>query len=208
MHGDVTPEEKLLKLIKEGAQSAPKSEPAPVKAATQSPPLMAPKPIAPHSNYLRKIIRQTGYLNWGLIGLFGLMLIYQHWVGRPLWPVNVRLAQTASVLNFPLAKGEKKDNIEKDVNIFNARNVFKSVGEPPPTNISAERSPSFGDRIRGLHLTGIVLGDQNQAVVEDRSNGQVHYVVSGDYIGAIQVVDVEENKVVIRFGDDEGELSL
>jgi len=212
MPSELTPEEKLLKLIKEGR---PNTEPKPAVVPVvensfdeKSVPYNASqgrKKKQRHSK-MRKTYFMFFFL-WAVISLLCLGLGYQLIFQRAILPMPQ--IKKAALGNFavPAAESIPADAYEKYQKVFEGRNIFKTIGDPPPV-ISVEKSATFSELTRNLFLSGIIDGDKPQAIIEDRSNGQIHYVESGDFIGSIQVVSVGSDHVILRYADEEGQLTL
>jgi hypothetical protein len=205
MPGDATPEEKLLKLIK-GSPQPPLAEKqdTPLK---ESPALFSKAP-SHQKLYSIKLIKGGTFFCSGIALILFFALSYQLLSGEPVLSLpREKLFETQS-LQFPSSEQNVSENFEES-KIFSGRNLFKSIGEPPPLMTGPRtEAASFNDLSRNLYLSGIIFGDRPQAVIEDRSNGQVHYVESGDYIGELQVIEVGEDRVLLRYGEEEGQLNL
>ena len=206
MPGDATPEEKLLKLIK-GSPQPPITEKSdnPLK---ESPALFSKAP-SHQKLYSIKLIKGGTFFSGGIALILFFALSYQLLSGEPVLSLpREKLFETPS-LQFPSIEPNVSESFEEYSKSFSERNLFKSIGEPPPlmTGPRAE-AVSFSDLSRNLYLSGIIFGDRPQAVIEDRSNGQIHYVESGDYIGDLQVIEVGEDRVLLRYGEEEGQLNL
>ena len=206
MPGDVTPEEKLLKLIKNNAQIQHTTEPVPadrVSAPPQAPHSPSNKAI-PKNAWVKKLTTTSSVLSVVLISVLG----YQLMIAEPVLPLPVRKSLTATPLELPRINLETKNPVDYYEKIYSKRNFFKDMGEPPPITNTTAKAQSLGDISKTLFLSGIISGDQPQAIVEDRSNGQIYYVNSGDFIGPIQVVDITDNHILIKYRDEEGQLTL
>jgi hypothetical protein len=206
MPDDVTPEEKLLKLIKESPQFPIIEKPDnPLK---ESPALFSKAP-SHQKIYSIKLIKGGTFFCSGIALILFFALSYQLLSGEPVLSLpREKLFETQS-LRFPSIEPKASENFEEYSKIFSGRNLFKSIGEPPPLMTGPRAGTvSFNDLSKNLYLSGIIFGDRLQAVIEDRANGQIHYVESGDYIGELQVIEVGEDRVLLRYGEEEGQLNL
>jgi hypothetical protein len=211
MPSELTPEEKLLKLIKEGrpntesksALSSVVDDPAQDKLPSLS---MSPAKRKKQRPEIRKASFISFFL-WFAIFLLCLGLCYQLVSQKAILSVPQFKKPVLETFSIPATPSDSSDSYENYQKVFEGRNIFKTIGEPPPM-ITVERSASFSELTRNLYLSGIIDGEKPQAIIEDRSNGQIHYVESGDFIGSIQVISVGSDHVILRYGDEEGQLTL
>ena len=65
------------------------------------------------------------------------------------------------------------------------------------------------DLAANLTLIGIVESDEKlQAIIEDKKQRKNYFLYKGAFIGEIEIKDVLEGKVILGYGDEELELSL
>lgn len=207
MESDLTPEEKLLKLIKEGA-SKPKQEETQSHVQLESLNPLSPKKFSrPGSDHFQ-IVRKLSILMGAFIVFLVSILGYQYLIGEPVLPLPLRKGAHVESLELPSTAPKVAESFESYAKVFEGRNIFKVIGAPPPISTPTERALSLSDLVKNLSLSGIISGESPQAIVEDRSNGQIYYVESGDYIGPIQVIEVGDDHVLLRYADEEGQLTL
>ncbi len=206
MPGDITPEEKLLRLIKDGSSQAKKEDPllndAPIVNC-----VLLQKKIDPPKTYHAFWINGLSILSSCLIGLFTLILGYQVIEGQPVIPLPIHKNNALESLRFPSLSLKKTEIFDFYAKPFQKANLFKSAGEPPPVTYQ-ENTTGFRDLIKNYSLSGIIDGDDPQAIIEDKTNGQVYYVEAGGYVGSLQVIEVRNNSVLLRYGNEEGQLTL
>lgn len=207
MSKDLTPEEKLLKLIKNNPDTLKGSETDIFIDPSKIPPQVKRNLTKKHGpvNFLPFFTK----MNWILIPFLSVILIYQYArIGIPLFPTSIRQTLTSENMFVPSTDIGAHENFDSYSKIFKEKNIFKSFGDPPPVAISSQKQTSFSDLMKNLSLTGIIDGDKPQAIIEDHSNGQMYYVNQGDYMGPTQVIDITGNQVRIKYGDEEGVLTL
>ncbi|MDP3980616.1 MAG: hypothetical protein Q8Q33_04285, partial [Chlamydiota bacterium] len=73
---------------------------------------------------------------------------------------------------------------------------------------STEKSVTISELLKSLHLVGIISGENAQAIIEDKSAGQMHYLVKGDRVGDLEVIEVMDDKVRLSYGSEEAQLTL
>jgi len=78
-------------------------------------------------------------------------------------------------------------------NIFGGSSFIQTESQTTGMEPSAELS---GD---SLGLVGIIPGDNPQAIVEEKKNQKTYYLVKGQSINGITVEDINENKVTLEY---------
>lgn len=208
MQENLTPEEKLLHLIKEGAPSQkPKNEEAPISepiSLSSQPQRLVSPPKSSLVNLIKTLTKIGIYLNLFLLMILG----YQFIFGAPILPLPHHNDKDISSLPLPSMETNSDEKFDQYIEIFSKKNIFKSFGEAPPLMQSGEISRTIEDYLKNLFLSGIISGISPQAIVEDRSNGQFYYVSKGDFIGSLQVIEVGDNYILLKYGEDEGRLTL
>lgn len=65
------------------------------------------------------------------------------------------------------------------------------------------------EEIKGkLNLLGIVIGDNNQAIIEDKTLGKTFFLYKGDRIGEFKVEDIKSNRVILDYKGNKIELNI
>ena len=208
MQDDVTPEEKLLKLIKEEPSASPKVERKETQAPEKALPSQTSLAFLNQKGYRFGLMKRVTGFSVGTAILFLIVLTYQILSQSPILPLPIRAGVALEQLALPKITLNVKENFDTTYGkIFEKRSVFKSIGEPPPAATQG-RTAGFSDTVKNFNLTGIIDGEKPQAIIEDRSNGQIYYVSNGDYVGVVQVVEVAKGHVVLRYAEEEGQLTL
>ena len=85
------------------------------------------------------------------------------------------------------------------------RQIFTS-----PANQEAEKpaAAESADMIKDITLVGILAGDNPQAIIEDKKTQKTSYVTKGQFIGELQVEDIQEGKVILNYKGQKLELYL
>ncbi|MBI1870423.1 MAG: hypothetical protein HYS07_04430 [Chlamydiae bacterium] len=210
MSSDITPEEKLLKLIKEGRGEA-KPENLSGKESAETLPIPLPKrDLSRKSSSINSVkpIKILSFSCSGLVIFLISILGYQYLIGEPIFPLPIRKIPSSESLELPSNLNQQAESFDTYSKILEKRDIFKTIGPPPPVMTPTERSVGLSELVKNLSLSGIIPGDQPEGIVEDKSNGQVYYVKSGDRIGQLEVVEVTEGSLLLRYRDEEGQLTL
>ncbi len=86
-----------------------------------------------------------------------------------------------------------KEDIQEDADI---------VKEPP------EDTAPVQDVKADLNLLGIVTGDNNQAIIEDKNLKKTFFLYKGDNIGELKVYDIKGNAVILDYKGEKIELNI
>lgn len=211
MPQDITPEEKLLKLIKEGDRPEKKEENVLAPKEAQPSFISLPevsKELPSKKNHSIHSIRNLSFLSIFFIVIMIFVLGYQYLGGGSVLPLPLHKMAGTESFDLPVRKNTAVESFDGYAKAFNSRNVFKTIGTPPPISSPTEKALGLTELSRNLNVSGIIAGSSPQAVIEDKSNGQVYYVRSGDRVGQIQVKEVRDDGVLLQYGDEERQLTL
>ncbi|MFH0856113.1 MAG: type II secretion system protein N [Candidatus Omnitrophota bacterium] len=86
------------------------------------------------------------------------------------------------------------------------RNIFNNPGPQGDTENAAVVMGD--DLLKDINLVGIIAGDTPQAVVEDKKSQKTYYVVKNQFIGRFQVEDIQNGKIILRSNGQKYELFL
>lgn len=59
-----------------------------------------------------------------------------------------------------------------------------------------------------LNLLGIITGDNNQAIIEDKNLKKTFFLYKGDLLGEFKVYDIKSNMVILEYKGEKIELSI
>jgi hypothetical protein len=217
MHKDISPEEKLLSIIK-GKQNIPESG-APKPEIKDIKPL----PRAPWSkidDYILAVLKND-FLKNNILDARALRVFNKYTViiaaliagylildiilvspSRKAASLIAKAAPSGPLAVVPAGKTmpvETKgyayySNKMSGRNIFAGGSSIQTESQASGTEPSAEMSGG------NLGLVGIVPGDNPQAIVEEKKNQKTYYLLKGQSINGITVEDIKEDKVVLEYG--------
>ncbi len=203
MKDNISPEEKLLRLIKGQKKQALSAE------DKQS--------IHPGAQALKPAVKLTlhnlpqKYLYFFdarkiLLGVFILSCVY---LGVSLVYPWLGLKKISLPKVTPERAGEPKQEPKEQVKALEfykenmgGRQLFNSAGSSQP-NVAVNV-----DLLKDINLVGIITGANPQAVIEDKKSLRTYYVNKGQFIGEIQVEDIQEGKIIINYRGQKYELYL
>jgi len=186
MKENIPPEERLLKLIRGEKRSKPRNI-SPL-AADKAGSIALAKPCS--CIYLRKagiivLALSLAYLLFVFIyPYFGLKKIV-----LPEIPRGADRGQQAQPI-----RGVKP--LQSYLQGISSRSIFgNAVGTGEVVSVSNVNV----DSIKDIKLVGIISGEKIQAVIEDTKLNKSYTVTKGQNIGEMQIEDITEGKVIIRY---------
>lgn len=69
-------------------------------------------------------------------------------------------------------------------------------------------SGAAAELIKDIALVGIIAGANPQAIIEDRKTQKTYYVVKGQMVGEFQVEDILEGKIILNYRGQRYELGI
>jgi len=221
MHRD-SPEERLLKLIKRKGRKGSEIKEhrganKPVeKEAVRSPQKESVLAEAMKNVFVRNKVVKVSFLkpvNRSLVIVSILLLLYFAYS-------IIFLTQTdlGVLVNEPVPAaddgdaGLEENGILQDIPDYteysrdiHGKQLFTRVYEDDKQKESTE--PDI-DVTKRFNLVGILVGDEPQAIIEDRETNKTHYVITGQSFNNIKVNEIGDGKVVLSYKDRETVLIL
>ena len=210
MQRDISPEERLLALIK-GKHKKPLAE---TESPTDS---KVPRPersrrelsIFKNKIFEPAVLRSFNkYLAAGLIILIVYFIFDSSFV-RPYRNVQAVISQPSDSGPVRQAKGQPTLEM-KDYSHYSKEISGKKIFGP--SSPEEERTPQTGkdldDISKNLNLVGIVAGENPQAIIEDRKNQKTYYLNEKQTFNGFIVEDISEGKVVLDYGGKKVSLFL
>jgi type II secretory pathway component PulC len=221
MNGSVTPEEKLLKLIRGEKKQKPQVAELP-KAGEPSIPLSSKPNIklsgvqllqkmqAFQQQAQQKYIRAFNFKK-AIFVVFILSCAYL--IVNLIYPFfGLKGSYIPKIIpennkEIVVAQSNAIKPLNNYVEVAKNRQLFTS--EAALSGGSVQIATVAGpDLMKDLSLVGIIAGDNPQAVIEDRKTSKTYYVNKGQSIEQFKVEDVREGKIVLSHGGQTYELSL
>jgi hypothetical protein len=225
MNKGLTPEERLLRLIKEGVNAEQDQTPAEQAASTtavsatppapESAPSVETEVAARQKRDIRKFFTFTN-INRLLTVMFFLILLYAIFglvslvFSRP-GLIDAGSGVAEGVVSVSGGQNDvSKRTLEYYLAQIGKRDLFKSVilddtktaGQVEPLKLRID------ELTKSLVLKGIIAGDVPQAVVEDTKAGKTYFVIKQDKIGDASVDDIKNDRVRLKIDGQTFELVL
>lgn len=205
MMDNISPEEKLLRLIRGEKKTAAllQKKPRPLSIReTES-------PVKSSEYSLRQKYLSFFYIRKAITWVFVLSLIYliftfaYPWVGlRKIKLPEVKKTEAVIAKIGPSQDIKTYDyylEAVKERQIFGNASVQENAGAISGVNL---------DLIKDINLVGIIFGENPQAIIEDKKTQKSYYVTKGQFIGEFQVEDIQEGKVIVVYRNQRFELYL
>ena len=64
------------------------------------------------------------------------------------------------------------------------------------------------DLVKNLNLLGIITGDNNQAIIEDKTSKKTHFLYKGDSLGEFKIHGIKDSSVTLEYKGEEIELRM
>ncbi len=204
MRDNITPEEKLLRLIR-GQKKQEK-----VVDKEFPPVIKEPKPaIRPLLNPLFHNYRNFLNIRKIIAAAFVASCIYL--IISFVWPwVGLRKIKLPQVSEVKIIdeKIETKPQVkpyESYLEGIRGRQVFGTAAVP---QTKAPANAISADLVKDINLVGIISGENPQAIIEDAKTHKTYYVTKGQFIGELQVEEIQEGKIVLNYQGQRYELYL
>ncbi len=204
MKKDFSPEEKLLRLIKNAAKKdTDRDKPEIRNAAPQT-----AVSFAPFSFKMRNF--STRRVNPVLIAVLVCLCLYFaiDLVRNPYYKEEEAIKSLAE--KEDMAAKEKSVSPIEPYSYYSAgtdsRNIFSAQEEEGMAVVLS--GPSMEEISSNLSLIGIIAGDKPQAIVEDKKAGKSYFLYKGGIIGQAKVIEISEDKVIMEYKGQTFELIL
>lgn len=205
MKDNTSPEEKLLRLIRGQKKQAPVKDkeprhPIPVTAADlKKPPLFFS---------LRRFLPSLSAKRLILAGfVFSCIYLANSFIYPWFSFKKNRFSENApqKIDLSGLEAGQEIRPYEFYLEGVKNKKIFSTTSEE-----ETGKTSGFGnsDLIKDINLLGIIAGENPQAVIEDKKEQKTYYLTEGDYLGAFQVKDIQEGKVILSYGGKNYELHI
>ena len=191
MNGNISPEEKLLRLIK-GDKKKIKEFPAGTHR-------FIPTLKYPISLNIRKIIKAVFIISC-------IFLIFT-FIYPFISPEKIELPKAVTKEGLPPETELKPQPKPYDFYSEGIRNR-QIFGERVSPETAKPLSIVSSDLTKDINLIGVILGDNPQAIIEDKKTQKNYYVTKGQFIGEFQVEDIQEGKVILIYEGQKFELYL
>jgi len=139
-----------------------------------------------------KIFTKINIILMGIIGIVAIIFIADVFIFKKK-PVEVPI-----VVDIPVKAPEPAPKTPK----IQPELIAEKIEEPPVKRISKE------EILGNLNLLGIISGDNNQAIIEDKTLKKTYFLYKGDSFGDLKVYDIKESVVILDYNGEKIELNI
>lgn len=209
MRKDISPEEKLLRLIrgekKKGELTLPTALSSGAVAKLQE------SVKIKNSGHHLILRRYLSFFNLHkIIPIFFVIsciylvysFIYPRFSLKQVELPKLATTEIAELKTEPVQPAKPLESYLKDIK---SRQIFSGVAGK---EIEGSIGSINADLIKDINLVGIISGENAQAVIEDKKAQKTYYVSEGQFIGEFQVEDIQEAKIILSYKGQRFELYL
>ncbi len=201
---NISPEEKLLRLIRGPRKQYPAADKRPISKFTG----FKSRIIESVFYFIRRCVV---YLNIRKIIRLGLVASAMYLIFSLIYPGvflrNIKLPKPSLEKAVDLSAQPKSESktCEFYLNGVGERQIFARFGkqdmDSPAINLNS-------NLIKDINLVGIISGADPQAIVENKKINKTYYLRKGQFIEGIQIEDIQEGKIILNFKGQKYELYI
>jgi len=224
MKRDLSPEERLLRLIKGSKKKlTPKEEETEpkLKPSEEMPELSKMsaqskkgKPQTAKTVSISLPFKLKGINTRALNSIFAIILagLLLYFISDLFLTTYIKKAEPEILtgLEKKIPKVEKEDALDiKPYSYYSSSIAGRNIFKPPQVEEEAViTGPTLEEIMGSLSLIGIIAGDKPQAIIEDKKSAKSHFLYEGSSIGQVKVVDILEDSVILEYQGQKFELVL
>jgi len=210
MKDNVSPEEKLLRLIRGQKKSR-------IPASSDST-LDASAPVKMEGGVVDKKVafefkKYLPQLNINILILIGFVAASLYLLSAFIYPLFYAkrdvLSRDRSIDKITELKETVKQEEIKPYDYYTQGIKSKQIFGAGSEQLSPDSGITVGaNLISDINLLGVISGASPQAIIEDKKSQKTYYVNKGQVIGEFQVEDIRDGKVILNYGGQKFELSI
>ena len=204
---DITPEEKLLKIIENPAAQKQKVPPAiQINAARiKSLLLWFKKPHIDKGVFKHFDLRMANKMVAVLCGVFTVLWIFDFVMTKIVLTNNVDNLKKGVDISNPASANIPLPDINMDdlLASLRTRNIFTFI---PPKSQTTEVASDVMSLINNMKLVGIIWSDNPQAMIEDTKEQKTYLLNQGEQLGQVKIKTIYRDKVVVTKEGQDWEL--
>lgn len=212
MPENISPEEKLLNLIKNGKRlekdkethsrveetSATKGEVG-EERTEQLTPTVIKKRRREFPNLLSALNRVLALVMLGVLVYMVLGYIFPY-KSKTEIPEQIDISKIPEVGEEHIGELPPLSDYTR---LLSRRQMFKVYEPPKPKPVGAPKPKvTLQQLLGGYTFVGIIFGEPPQAIVEEKRSKQSYYLSAGQYLGEIKIEKIERGKVTVSYGDE------
>jgi hypothetical protein len=197
MKEHISPEEKLLEIIRKGNEGSANKKTSESKRSLLS------------GSYFKRIIGSISLKRWmpGIIVslfVFSLALLVLSIFFAFLPPAQQLRAADGQVAGFELAINEAQPlAVETYIDQIRKKDIFNSA-----SFMKDNKSDLSLDGLKNIALLGIINEEPKQAIIKDKTADQIYYLKEGESLGEIKISQILDGKIVVEYREEKFEIYL
>lgn len=214
----MTPEEKLLHLIRRSDKKVPK-----IKQADQAVPVKDKEPVKPlpppHFNVpeFKQGKNILSGISPGIFTFINRLILFMVLAAFLLFLFDLYSSpKDISKSSFPLRPQPEKISLkEKEIKPYSyyqqevsKRNIFGGGSSESKVSRAIPTGITFKELVKDLRILGIVSGDKPQVIIEDTKLTKTYFLYTGDYLGDIKIEAINPDSVELEFKGEKINLFL
>ena len=207
MEKPLTSEEKLLNIIrkKKTPQSTPEGKGQPRDDKSQGA-LAGPSKNKNEINPFKTVNRILFFI----IPILVVLLCVEYYIVKQKSDLQAQqaLVRAAKEEKEASRKTDTAPGVDKPMDVylsrFGERDIFMAPWEKPQDQNSA--ATAIAPLSEELKVTGIVLDNNPQAIVEDVKTEQTYFLSTGDTVKNAKVLEIKEDRVIFEYNNSKVEL--
>lgn len=200
MKENISPEERLLRLIRKGKkQDKPLEDKS--AAAVLNPLSPVFKRPAIKLN-LQKVALIVFIVSW----VYPLSSFVYSYFGlkKIKLPDIAALNAVTEPISKPALEAKTREFYAQGVR---ERKIFSSAGQPAVSS-GSQVSGIDPDLIKDFTVVGIIAGDSPQAIIEDKKAQKTYYLEKGQFMGEFRIEEIQDGKIVLDYKGQRFELHI
>jgi hypothetical protein len=197
MKDNISPEERLLRLIKQGTKKSSHTA----------------------STSLSKTEKQIFVSNLFKVSYLNNLLLFFLFLSLVILAINFILPKEPAEIKFTSAASRPQDTEDKELlpkmkpydyyaQQIGKRDLFApSIGKKEEV-ASGAKSSTLREMVQDFSLIGIMEGQNPQAIIEDKKAKKTYFLNRGDYLGEIKINDIQAGKVTLEYEGESVDLFL
>ena len=210
MKDNVSPEEKLLRLIRGQKKS---HLPALANGNLSAPLPVKMQGVVVDKKHAFKFEKYIPQLNTNILILIGLVIAFLYLLSAFVYPLFITkraifLEEKAADKIIEPGEATRQDET-KPYDFYTQGIKSKQIFGAASAQLTQESGVTVGaNLIKDINLLGVISGASPQAIIEDKNSQKTYYVNKGQMIGEFQVEEIGDGKVILNYSGQKFELSI
>lgn len=208
MRDNISPEEKLLRLIRGHKKTTDAKAADSVPGAASDFKKAAFFKKTYFQNITQKYLSAKHLYKIILLCLIGSFLYLGFCLAYPFLNLPLLQAPTAveeKILDLELESKIAKKSFDYYLAKIKDRQIFNVV---KPQETARPQSSADLNLIQDLTLVGVISGENPQVIIEDKKSQKTYYLTKGQSLGQFQIEDIQEGKAILSYEGQKFELYL